>query len=184
MASTLPIIDPCCTTQCTTSSSTQIPGPPGEQGPPGTDGAPGASGKNAYTTLTAQFTMPAEQALGQATVVNTAWMVPGQIIYVQTLGYLRISSVDSSTLVTLLNLEDAGTFAYLINAASGTIAAIGVRVGPGGEQGPGTGGGTNQVFIDYHLTSTPPTDPTKAAFSYPAAGGTVFQWIIGTQNWI
>lgn len=184
MASTLPIIDPCCTTQCTTDSGSvvQIAGP---QGPPGADGAagaPGVSGKNSYTTLTAAFTMPAELGVAQAQVVNTGWVVQGQIIVIYSIGYMRVISIDSSTLMTLQNLENTATQAYLINAPPGTIAGIGSRVSPGGEQGPSGGGG--QIYIDYHLTSTPPTDPSKPALSYPSASGTLFQWVVATQTWV
>lgn len=179
MAFTLPIIDPCCVTDCTESTGIQIPGPKGEKGDTGT-GAAGAAGKNAYTVLTVAFTMPAEQANGQITVANTGWMVVGQIIYIQGLGYFRVVTVDTSTLATVKNLEDLATEAYLINSAVGTIAAVGSRVGPGGEQGP-----TGAAFsgISQSDGDEPPADPTAASIRYPLTVGPWRRWDIATQTW-
>lgn len=181
MASTLPIIDPCCVTTCTSTTTIQIPGPQGEQGPAGADGAPGASGLNAYTTLSANYTMPAELGSAQASVLNTGWMVVGQILFIQTLGYLRVVSVDSPLLVTLQNLANTPLSAYLINAAPGTIAASGSRVGPGGEQGPA--GLYSQLYIDRG-PGLPPDDPNQPALSYPSAGGNTLQWSVAGQIWV
>ena len=181
MASTLPYVDPCCTTTCTSTTSVQIPGPIGPEGPEGPPGADGTSGLNAYTTLSANFTMPAEQLTGQASVVNTGWMVIGQILYVQTLGYLRVVTVNSSVLVTLRNLEDTANNAYLINSPVGTIANSGSRVGPGGEQGPA--GTYAAILIDY-APGTPPPDPTQPALGYSTGGSQLLQWDVASQTWV
>lgn len=180
MAFTLPIIDPCCVTDCTATTAVQVPGPPGI-GTEGLKGNPGAAGKNAYTVLTVAFTMPAEQANGQITVANTGWMVVGQVIYIQGLGYFRVVTVDTSTLATVKNLEDLATEAYLINSAVGTIVAVGSRVGPGGEQGP-----TGAAFsgISEQDGDAPPTDPTSGSLRYPVGGGILRQWITASQTWV
>lgn len=180
MASTLPIVDPCCVTTCTSTTTVQIPGPKGEQGPAGADGAPGAAGLNAYTTLTANFTMPAELANAQATVANTGWMVVGQILYVATLGYMEVVTIDSNLLVTLKNLENTATSSYTSNAAPGTIAGPGSRVGPGGRQGPP---GLFAQIYEGRGPANPPDDPTQPALSYATGGGQMLQWIVATQLW-
>jgi hypothetical protein len=48
-------------------------------------------------------------------------------------------------------------------------------------EGGGGGGGTPQVFANY---PAPPTDPTKAALSYPSGGGTLYQWDLVTLAWV
>lgn len=180
MAFTLPIIDPCCVTDCTATTAVQVPGPKGKNGDTG-KGTPGAAGKNAYTVLTVAFTMPGEQANGQITVANTGWMVVGQVIYIQGLGYFRVITVDTTTTATVRNLEDAATEAYLINVAAGTIAGVGSRVGPGGEQGP-TGAGFSGITQSDLLT--PPIDPLSAAIRYSSSGGGLIVWDIPTQAWL
>lgn len=180
MASTLPIIDPCCLTDCTATTGVQVPGPKGEKGDTGI-GTPGAAGKNAYTILKVAFTMPAEQASGQITTANTGWMVVGENITIQGLGSFRVITVDTSTLATVRNLRNLATEAYLMNAAAGTIAGVGSRVGPGGEQGP-TGAAFSGITQSDLLT--PPTDPLSAAIRYSSSGGGFIVWDIPTQAWI
>lgn len=43
------------------------------------------------------------------------------------------------------------------------------------------GGGVLQVFANYPAA---PTDPTRAALSYPSGGGTLYQWDVATQAWL
>ncbi len=45
----------------------------------------------------------------------------------------------------------------------------------------GGGGGGTQVFDTYPAA---PTDPTKAALSYPSGGGTLYQWDVASQTWL
>ena len=45
----------------------------------------------------------------------------------------------------------------------------------------GGGCGTIQVFANYPAA---PTDPTKAALSYPSGGGTLYQWDLVTLAWV
>lgn len=179
MAFTLPIIDPCCTETCSGQTLVQVPGPPG---PPGEDGigTPGAAGKNAYTVLTVAFIMPAEQANGQATMANTGWMIVGQNAFVQGLGSLGVVSIDSATKVTLKNLYNSATGVYATNSVAGTIAGVGSRVGPGGEQGP-----TGAAFSGLTQSDgdEPPTDPTSAALRYPLTVGPWRRWDVATQTW-
>lgn len=106
-------------------------------GEDGSAGAAGAAGVNAFTTTTAAFTMPAESATVSVQVIDTSWMVVGQKLFVQTAGYMTISSITNSITVVLLNPENTATGAYTVNAAPGTNIPSGSKVAPGGEQGPG-----------------------------------------------
>lgn len=129
---TLPTPNSCCT-PCDEVPSVQVPGAAGE---PGSDGADGANGINAYTTLSAAFTMPAEGATVSASVGSSAWMVVGQILYVQTAGYMEVSSIPNVNAVVLRNPENTAATAYSINAAPGTNIPASSKVAPGGIQGP------------------------------------------------
>lgn len=129
---TLPTPNSCCT-PCDEVPSVQVPGAAGE---PGSDGADGANGVNAYTTLSAAFTMPAEGATVSASVGSSAWMVVGQTLYVQTAGYMEVSSIPNVNAVVLRNPENTAATAYSINAAPGTNIPASSKVAPGGLQGP------------------------------------------------
>src|SRR6185503_6616349 len=122
--------DPC---DCDDPLPAAIPGPQGE---PGADGTDGTNGINAYTTLGAGYTMPAELASSNAQVVTSAPFTVNQIVFVQFLGYMQVTAKPDSTHLTLKNLEDAATSAYLGNSPAGTVAALGSMVVPGGFQGP------------------------------------------------
>lgn len=123
----------CCPIPCDDVLVQNIPGPEGD---PGTNGTNGADGISAITSLIIAFTMPAELASGNANALSTAGLVVGENVFVQSLGTLQVTAILTGTTVTLKNLEDAATSAYTGNAAPGTIAAIGSRVGPTGLQGP------------------------------------------------
>lgn len=47
----------------------------------------------------------------------------------------------------------------------------------------GGGGGTVQVYTGAAPPAAP-ADPTKAALFYPAGGGAVQQWDVGSATWI
>lgn len=132
MSAALPTAEACCLPACDSVLVQNIPGSAGEDG---TDGAAGADGISSVTTLTVAFTMPAELDSAVATVGSTAGFVIGENVFVQGLGTLQVTAIGSSVLMTLKNLEDAATSAYTGNAAPGTIAAIGSRVGMTGLQG-------------------------------------------------
>lgn len=123
----------CCLTACDEEVVVAVPGPKGDDGENGTDGADGI---NAFTTTTSSFVMPAEGATVVVNVANSAWIAIGQILYVQTAGWMRATALPSSTQATLRNEENTGTTAYVENAAPGAVIASGVKVCPGGLQGP------------------------------------------------
>jgi hypothetical protein len=135
---------PCCPEDaCCEPINTQIPGPAGSDG---AAGAAGAAGVSAFTTLTAGFTMPAELGNVVATVGATSWMVLGQVLYVQTAGWMRVAAIGGATSVTLTNLENTATGIYAENAAPATAIPNGSKVSPGGLQGP-TGAATASALL-------------------------------------
>jgi hypothetical protein len=127
---------------------------PGGNGQDGQDGAPGDPGENAYTTLTAGFTMPegAESAHdGEPAhegrdvtidVVSTEFMVQrqgavlGQILYIQHAGYMEVREIVSPTKVKVRNISNAAEDIYPQNAPEGANIPANARVSPGGIQGP------------------------------------------------
>ena len=122
-----------CCANCDDPTLVNIPGVAGADGDDGVDGADGIS---AYTTLTAAFTMPAEGATVSASVGSSAWMAVGQTLYVQTAGYMDVSSITNSVTVVLLNKENTASGTYAPNAAPGTNIPQGSKVVAGGIQGP------------------------------------------------
>jgi len=122
------------------ASQTNVVIAPGPRGLPGTDGTNGTDGVNAYTTTTAGFTMPAVSSTVSVSVGNTAWMAGGQTLYVQTAGYMTVTTITDSTTVVLTNLGYTG------NASPTTSISTGRRVSAGGVKGQdgeltGTAGG-------------------------------------------
>lgn len=109
---------------------------PGPQGPSGANGTNGTNGVDAFTSLTAGFTMPAEGANATATVASTAMLASGETVFLQGCGFLQVQVVVNSTQVTLQNLRNAATLAYQSNVAPGVVIAAGALLVPGGIQGP------------------------------------------------
>jgi hypothetical protein len=133
-----------------------LPGPRGNTGTAGTNGTDGVS---AFTTLTADFTMPAELGTAVATVANTTWMTTGNTYYLQGAGWLQVTAIGSATSVTLRNLEDAATSAYPANVAPGTVIASASKIVAAGIQGPaGDDGAGGAPTGATYLTSTPHAD--------------------------
>lgn len=136
-----------------TCRAVRVPGP---QGAPGTDGTNGTNGWNAFSILSAATTIPAAQTQALFTFTDppgNRWMEAGQIVAVQsggsggTPGYYRVMSFVGFTQVNLLNLRDDTTGAYATNLVSGTFV-LGMKVGPGGLQGPPGDAGTSGAPAD------------------------------------
>lgn len=131
-----------CCTPCDEPVVTNVPGTPGADGAAGTNGT---NGINAFTALTAQFTMPAELDTVVADVATSAWATIGQVVFVQFAGYFLLVAKPSATQVTLLNVENALSDAYLTNVTPGTIIPSGATVSPGGIQGPAGASGSGTL---------------------------------------
>lgn len=107
-----------------------IPGTPGANG---SAGAAGASGSNAWASLAADFTMPAQGATGTATLDHTDWLTLDLPVWVEPLGTLQVVTITGND-VELRNLQD-GAGGYAWNLPPGTVAATTERVTPTGFQG-------------------------------------------------
>ena len=108
----------------------------GPQGQPGTNGTNGTDGVSSFTLLTAAFTMPAEGANATATVEDTSWIASGEVLYLQSVGYLEAQTITNATQVVLKNVEATATLEYTGNVAPGVTAALGNKLSVGGLQGP------------------------------------------------
>ena len=106
------------TTCCNTCDETQ------------TVNVPGSAGNNAYTTTTANFTVPAIGSTVTISVGSTAWMAVGQKVFASDgvdFGNFEVQSIGGST-------SFVGEFmGYVDDSASGTIAS-GAAVIPSGTQ--------------------------------------------------
>jgi hypothetical protein len=129
---------------------------PGPKGADGTNGTNGTDGTNAFTALTASFVMPVELGDVTATVGNSGWVSIGQVLYVQTAGYMSVVAVPDATSVTLRNLEDSTSGIYSGNTVAGTTIPATSTVSAGGVQGPA---GTFTGAAGGDLTGTYP-NPT------------------------
>lgn len=134
---TLPAPGQCCQPTCDSPEVIQVPGPAGANGVNGTNGT---NGVDAFTLVTADFVMPGELLTVVATVGNTSWMAIGEIVWVTRAdgtvsAYMQVTNVGGANTVTLKNVRDTASSAYLSNSIAGTIN-IGSKITPGGLQGP------------------------------------------------
>jgi len=137
MAGTLPSPNQCCS-PCDDIIIQQISGP---TGPAGANGTNGEDGVDAFTLFTVDFTIPAELGTDTATVSDTSWMSISQKLYGSRAdgtvhAFFEVTAIGGLTSVTLKNLEDTPTSAYIENSAPGSILNIGSKLMPAGIQGP------------------------------------------------
>jgi hypothetical protein len=131
----------CCCQECLPPQPSQGPqGVPGEKGDPGT---PGQNGVNAYTEVESAGTVPAVGNTVVLSVANAQWVVDGQNIYIEGIGYYEVQS-HTDTTITAKNTGAPG------NASPGNPIPVGAGVGPAGYEGsppvsplPVEDGGTN-----------------------------------------
>lgn len=135
MSSALPLSpsEACCVEACEDVVVQQIPGPAGTDGE---NGEAGIDGVSAFTTLTSNFTMPAEGGTAVANVADSTWIVVNQLLYLQNAGWMRATAKPSSVQVTLRNEENTASALYTENVAPATVVASGSQLSPGGLQGP------------------------------------------------
>lgn len=167
----------CCTTSCTDSAGSQIPGP---QGPPGTNGTNGTNGSNAYTTTTAQFVMPASLANVTVDVADSSWVSVGQALFVQTAGYFAVNAVPDATHLSLTN------FGYNSNVPPATLIATAQKVSPAGVRGlagiPGPVSGA--MYQGSGAPVAAPSNPVVPALYCDLDTGVLYTWNVITQLWI
>ena len=105
------------TTCCNTCDETQ------------TVNVPGSAGNNAYTTTTANFTVPAIGSTVTISVGSTAWMAVGQKVFASDgtdFGNFEVQSIGGST-------SFVGKFkGYVDDAAPGAVVGSGAAVVPSG----------------------------------------------------
>ncbi len=194
------------------AGATGATGPAGAAGPQGSTGATGATGAagptgpagangaDAFTTTTASFTQPASGTnTASVRVSNSSWMANGQVVFVTSGGYYRVSSTPSNTTVVLTNLGYAGNAspgATIATAqdmsAAGLIGAAGAAgaTGPAGAAGPqgpagaigatGAAGPTGPAGadgVDAYTTTT-------ANFTQPASGSNTASVRVGNSEWM
>jgi hypothetical protein len=123
-----------CSSSCVPSGVSSTPGVQGIQGEPGTNGTDGIS---AFSTAVGGEAMPAEGAtVTIATSDTTEWIPVGAILFVKFWGWMEVTAVPDDASVTLENLTDPTTDAYIINAPVGTVLPPGATMVAAGPQGP------------------------------------------------
>jgi microcystin-dependent protein len=104
-----------------------VAGPQGIQGP---IGPIGPVGQGASTTLTNSFIQPNIGANVNVPVVNSSFIAPGSILYIQSGGYYIVQTVPNLQNLTVQNPGYSG------NAAPGATVLNNSLVTPGGVVGP------------------------------------------------
>jgi hypothetical protein len=93
--------------------------------------ANGNSSSTDVSTTESPFIQPTCSMTATIMVDTTAWMVPGETIFIQGGGYYVVQAVDTNMLVTIVNPCFDG------NAIPGaTVASTPALIGPAGQQGP------------------------------------------------
>lgn len=117
-----------CSCPCPDPTVVEIPGAPGEDG---AAGAAGTNGTNAFTTLTANVTIPAIGANVTASVAVSSWAGVGQVVFLSDgtdIGHFEVISLPNSTSLELQFLGYAG------DTAPGQVIGSGGTVSPSGTQ--------------------------------------------------
>lgn len=111
---------PCCPP---VTQNTQTPGTQGD------DGNDGLNGVNAFTTLEADFTVPAVGATDTAVVANSTWMTVGQHIVIEGPATFEVISLPNATSAILEFVSAPG------DVPAGTVLPTGSTVSPSGAPG-------------------------------------------------
>src|ERR1019366_2922232 len=119
----------------------------------------GAPGQPAFTTTTG-FTMPAQDGATTVNLLvgNSTWMAVGELLFIASAGWLKVTAIPDVTHVTLVN-----PITIVQIASPGTvIGAVSVTTGAGPQGGTGaTGAGPCGSFGTGPVTGT--MDPTVGA---------------------
>jgi hypothetical protein len=126
-------------------------GLPGLQGTPGLQGLPGVDGVSAVLlNLSNSYIQPNIGNTVQIAVTSTtAFLSAGAYIYITVGGFYEVVSIDSTSTLTIKNLDVS------INATSGVSIASGAVITPSGKPGLNGLDGVDGQGIDHiELTST------------------------------
>lgn len=107
---------------------------------------------------------------------GNAWMVAGQVVFVETAGYFQVLNPVGTTQALLINLRTTAG-AYQSNAISGPLV-VGSAIVPAGIQGP--------AGLSISVTSgslAPSVDLGQEPGLYLRTGGNYYIWDIGGQSW-
>jgi microcystin-dependent protein len=118
------------TTQINAGASVTVSGVAGPQGVIGPVGPIGPVGQGASTTLTNSFVQPNIGNNVNVPVVNSSFIAPGSILYIQSGGYYIVQSVPNLQNLTVQNPGYTG------NAVPGATVLNNSLVTPGGVVGP------------------------------------------------
>lgn len=157
MPAALPNPTDCCNSLCSEEITVLVPGSSGADGEDGT----GTDGLNAFTSLTAGFTMPAISSNVSISVVDNTWVAVLQVVFIENAGYMKVIGKTSTTGLTVQNTGYSG------NVAGSTAVANGGLVSPGGLAGiDGSAGSNGDDGINSYTS-------TSANFTMPAVDATV-----------
>lgn len=132
-----------------------------------TGGETGEDGQNAYTTTTANFTVPAVNANRTIDVASSDFAIATQVLFVEGAGYYRVITKPSATQLEVENLGYTG------NAAPSAVITSGAGVSPAGERGDAGPSGlltSNSGVVSDHQ-ATPPTTGSGQSAIYPDTTG-------------
>jgi hypothetical protein len=136
----------------------------------------GLPGKNAYTFLTASFTMPAIGSDVTITVSNAGqfgnrWAVVGQIIFIQGAGFFQVAAIVGTNQITVTNLGYVGNGAPTSTIGSNGYVSPAGPIGPSGTSGSNGVNGTARLFevlTDQSSATISPTWATLSSYVIPA----------------
>ena len=118
-----------------------IAGNPGAQGIQGNNGSTGPQGVSSYTEMTMSTSLGSN--LWELQVLNTLWMVVGQVLYIENCGYFKVTVITNLNTVTVQDLLYPGN-------VPGNLLLPPRAIGPGGLSGASsaTSGSYNSVLTD------------------------------------
>lgn len=133
---------------CPTPVVTQVPGSAGAAGTNGTNGV------NAFSTVQAQFVVPALNGSVSITVDNNSWVVVGQYIFCFGAGTFIVNSLAGQTVI-------GATYpSFTQNTNAGATVTVGSQISPSGDEPTLTGlahSGANSDITSLAGLTTPLT---------------------------
>lgn len=125
-------------------------------------------GGNSFTTTNASYTQPAVGSNVTVTLVNTAWMVQNQYVFINGGGTYQVVNINDTTHAVLQSVAATG------NSLSGTVVATGSGVSPSGSAGPqgptgATGASGPQESLGAHLET-----PTAKTYTVDLAASSTY----------